>query len=554
MLRHRTVTITTACAVALAACSDATQLPMAPEAPAPSAAPRAQLSALAIVEPTLPAELPVDQSLAVPGRTFRAKTASELRTAIRDAVPGDQILLTPGASYVGYFNLPRKTVKTGFITIRTDLPESDYPAGVRVTPASAAKLAKIVAQGRNDPAIKAHAGARGFRFVGLEITVHDSVKSMGTIVMLGDNSARVLDSIPSDLVFDRTYIHGKPTQKILRCVMLNSGRTAIMNSTIDECHWDGMDSNGIGSVSSPGPVRIENNRIEGAGMGIFTGGSDPKVPGLSPSDFVIRNNHVTRPAAWKGVHSVKNLLEFKHMKRALVEGNLFENNWKDAQSGTAILFKSTNQQNRAPWSTTQDVTFRNNVVRNSPNGISIHASPEEYPVVPTARIKIENNLFYNIGTYAGTTGGRMIVVGGELKDVQFLNNTMIHNSPATHAMISDPHSSLAAGNFIARGNLITAGSSGWMTSGVGEGTKSLTAHWGTTWRFENNAFIGSVDSAYPTTTKFVASLTAAGFTNPSAGDYTLLSTSPLKGTGFLGADPGASTATLLQQATRVSAR
>ena len=568
MLRHLPVTRALACALALAACTDASSTltaPVPPDArtlahdvagdvaPPVGVQPRAALGAVAVVEPTLPAELPVDERLAITGRTFRPATTSELWAAIREAVPGDHILLRPGASYVGYFNLPRKAARTGFVTIRTDLPESEYPAGVRVTPARATRLAKIVAQGRNDPAIRAHPGARGWRFVGVEITVHDSVKTLGAIVMLGDNSARVLDSIPSDIVFDRTYIHAWPHQGVTRCVFINSGRTALLHSTISECHRDGFDSYGVGGVSSPGPVRIENNRIEGAGMGIFTGGSDPKVPGLSPSDFVIRNNHVTRPAAWKGVHSVKNLLEFKHMKRALVEGNLFENNWKDAQSGMAILFKSTNQQNRAPWSTTQDVTFRNNVVRNSPNGISIHASPEVYPVVPTARIKIEKNLFYNIGSYAGTTGGRMIVMGGELKDIQLLNNTMIHNSPATHAVISDPSSSLSAARFRARANVLTLGTSGWMSSGKGQGIASLDHHWRDTWEFTGNVLIGDTRRPnYPVNTLFVATLLDAGFTNPSIGDFSLLASSPVRNQGTTGADPGAPVATLLRHIARIA--
>ncbi|MBI2122939.1 MAG: hypothetical protein HYT96_02125, partial [Armatimonadetes bacterium] len=46
-----------------------------------------------------------------------------------------------------------------------------------------------------------------------------------------------------------------------------------------------------------------------------------------------------------------------------VDGNLFENNWQDAQGGTAILFTVRNQDGGAPWSVVQDVTFTNNIVR-----------------------------------------------------------------------------------------------------------------------------------------------------------------------------------------------
>ena len=67
-----------------------------------------------------------------------------------------------------------------------------------------------------------------------------------------------------------------------------------------------------------------------------------------PSDITIRKNHIAKNPAWKSQNWwVKNLIEFKSARRALIEGNVFENNWIDAdQCGlchflTAADFRAT---------------------------------------------------------------------------------------------------------------------------------------------------------------------------------------------------------------------
>jgi hypothetical protein len=46
----------------------------------------------------------------------------------------------------------------------------------------------------------------------------------------------------------------------------------------------------------------------------------------------------------------------------LIEGNVIENVWPDAQAGYAVLLKSENQGGTAPWTQTTDVTVRYNVL------------------------------------------------------------------------------------------------------------------------------------------------------------------------------------------------
>ncbi len=444
------------------------------------------------IVPTLPAELTLPTDSVEAGRKFRPTTASQFAQALRDARAGDVILLVPRSSYVGYFKLPQRPAPCGWVTVRTD---GVVPApGVRMTPeaSDSLSLARIVAFGRNDPALHAMPASCGFRFVGVEFAVADTVTSMGTLLRIGDNSYTELSQVPRDIVFDRVYIHGRPTLGLTRCVWLNSAASAVVNSSVQECHRKGFDSNAIGVISSPGPLRIENNDLQGAGMGIFFGGSDPKILNLSPSDIVIRRNHVWRPITWKTTWTIKNLLEFKHGIRVLVEENVFENNWVAAQSGTAIVFKSTNQNGRCTWCQTADMTFRRNVVRHSPNGMSIAARPETYPATPAARFLIAENLFEDIGAFNETTGGRMLVISGDVRDISIIGNRLLHGSfKATHAIIEDTTAAFGGGQrLLLRDNLATLGTSGVFSSGIGQGIKSLTSMWRDTWTSIGNIWVG----------------------------------------------------------------
>jgi hypothetical protein len=90
----------------------------------------------------------------------------------------------------------------------------------------------------------------------------------------------------------------------------------------------------------------------------------------------IRRNTVYKPLSWKvgdpsyaGKHwTVKNLFEAKAGKNITVDGNTFENNWVDGQSGVGILYTVRNQECTAPWSTVQSASFTNNTVKNAEGG------------------------------------------------------------------------------------------------------------------------------------------------------------------------------------------
>src|SRR5690606_5318359 len=133
---------------------------------------------------------------------------------------------------------------------------------------------------------------------------------------------------------------------------------------------------------------------------IMFGGADPKFSGMVPADIEIRRNHLMKPLSWRSQGwSVKNLLELKNARRVLIEANLLENNWADAQTGFAVVLKSQNQSGRCTWCVTEDVTFRYNRIVNSPGGFNLMATQATNGggAVAANSISIHHNVLERVG-------------------------------------------------------------------------------------------------------------------------------------------------------------
>jgi len=480
----------------------------------------------------------------------RVPAGGDLQAAINAARPGDEIRLAAGGTWTGNFVIPATTScsVSSWITLRSDVSDAQLPAaGVRMTPAAATGLAKIVTV--NSMAALGTAGPTcGWRLLALEIVSNTPATILNYgILKVGDSSdlQTSLSSVPQDFILDRVYVHGSTTATLRRCVVLNSSRTAVLNSWISECHAKGFDSQAIAGWNGPGPYLIENNFLAGAGENVMFGGGDPGIFGLSPSDITIRGNHIWKDPTWKGKWTVKNLFELKNARRVLIENNVFENNWADAQQGMAIVIKSSQDAcGTCTWEGTTDVTFRYNIVRNSPRGFHVQAvdcTGQACVDVHVQRVRAENNLFENIGTFNGTgTDGFLTLLFHDLTDVALLHNTFIGNLPTTGiATVMDLGAGAARRLQIDEN--IFAGHADYavLYSGVQVGTASLQAMAGTSWSYQRNV-TGNVNPAY--VSKFpVASWypTLAGIGFTSATDYRLSSSSPFKGRGTGGTDPGA---------------
>lgn len=429
-----------------------------------------------------PVELPrtsVDTRLVTPtGRRLLVRAGGLLQAAIDTARPGDVIALEQGAEFVGHYRLRRKS-GDGWITIRTAGSDATLPApGTRMTPARAASamLPRILTPDIS-PAIGTDSGAHHYRILGVEVGATSTVTSQSGLVTLGASGTyqSQASEVPHHIILDRVWVHGRPSLYLKRCVTLNSGHSAVIDSYLDDCHADGQDSQAIVGWNGPGPFLIENNYLAGAGENIMFGGADPSIPNLLPSDITIRNNFVYKPAAWKGRWSVKNSLEFKAAQRVLVEGNVFDGNWADGQVGFMWNIKSSNQGGSCTWCVTQHVTLRYNILRNTGGGVTVSGAEGMGPALPTNHIAIMHNVMERIdveGTaYVGigrpfqvssvhdltidhnlidnTTTTSLVMFANNIgRNFRFTNNAAYKGSYGLHGLATYAPAAYVAGNGI----------------------------------------------------------------------------------------------------------
>lgn len=485
---------------------------------------------------TGPPELPrvyIDTHLVPPtGRRITVNAGDDLQRALDDAQPGDVLLLAPGAVFVGSFTLPRKN-GNGWITIRTAAPDAELPPeGSRITPAFASRLPKIVSGAEDTPALRTAPGAHHYRLLALEITVRSDVRSNGAIVQLGGwrDQTRLAD-VPHHIIVDRSFVHGHASLNTKRCIAMNSAYTAVVDSYVADCHDRGFDSQAIIGWNGPGPFKIVNDYLEGSGENVMFGGGDPAISELVPSDIEIRHNHFFKPLSWKGVWTVKNILEFKNAQRVLVEGNVFENNWLDAQVGFALVLKSDNQSGGAPWSVTRDVTIRYNKLLNSPGGVDIMATGNNIRE-PANRILITDNLFDLRGTERLGGLGRLWQLVEDPFEIDIEHNTGLADSIAL--MLDTRQKS----HVVIRDNIITRGAYGIYGTSRGEGNPAIDFYLpGSV--ITNNLLIGRSPAQYPAGNFFVANTSDVGFVDFDHANYRLRRGSRFKGAGSDGRDLGA---------------
>ena len=413
----------------------------------------------------LPRNVPrVPRELADRPCTRRVKAGANLQDAIDKAKGSDVLCLAPGARYVGNFELKRRG-DTAWVVIRTEIADSDVAkAGERVRPSKSANLGKIVARpgDGSSSALATAPGARGWYLVLLEITT-DSTLPQGPTALINFGGGNVKDEerIARDLVLDRVFAHGWPEQTLRRCIALNSGATMIVDSWLDECHEKGADSQAINGSNGPGPYLIENNTLAGAGENVMFGGSDPRTSGLSPSDIVIRRNHIVTPPHWMERWTKKNIIETKNARRLLLENNVIEGSWADGQEGYAINLKSANQGGQCGWCISADIIIRHNLIRNVGAGINVNGlGGARFPVDSTSRrIEITENFVDGVGAPPYRGSGRLWMILSGTEGLLISQNTSLAapNADLKNSLLLGSRKTTSAINLVFERNVMTRG-------------------------------------------------------------------------------------------------
>ena len=501
---------------------------------------------LNLTAPALPALL--NTTYAAPtGQAITVGAGGNLQSAINNASCGDEILLSAGVTYSGNFVLPARQCASNPVHIRTagTLP----PEGVRVSPLVAAGFAKLVSPVNGDAALKAAPGARGYRIVALEITVAAGVTLNYGVLRIGEGNESSLTQLPGSVTIDRSYVHGNATGNIQRCITLNGVATAVIDSYVSECHASGFEAQAIIGWAGPGPFKIVNNYLEGAGENILFGGAKALITGVTPSDIEIRRNYLYKPPSWLGVWTVKNSFELKHAQRVLFEGNVLRNTWVSAQVGYIILLQSIEEN---PWAVVNDVTMRYNWVESSASGINFMANGGPTPNLnPMSRTLFENNVVADIGHPGFLGEGKLLQL---LNGTQGFRGLMIRHNTFMHSTLAGAAhgvSVLVDGNSSARDlttiqildNLISVTNFGVGGTGTGaDATRTLNTFFGSGWDFRGNAFPAEPNSStFPAGNFFPATLASLGLD----ASFKLPAGSVLSGKGTDGKDVGADIPALL---------
>jgi hypothetical protein len=263
----------------------------------------------------------------------------------------------------------------------------------------------------------------------------------------------------------------------------------------------------------------------------------------------VRRNYFYKPLSWREGEdnfggtkwTVKNLFELKSARRVVIDGNVFENSWRESQDGWAILFTVRGEGNQIPWATIEDVEFTNNIVRHAASGFQIfgHDNRPGHISQQTRRITIRNNVFEDINSarWCGPNlvCGHFIFISDGTDAVTVDHNTIFQTGSVIEA--DGP----AHTNFVFRNNIAPHNDYGVHGSGRAPGTDSLDHFFSPGYVFRRNLIAGATESfhPYPLDNSYpLASEFDAQFVDRAGGDYRLRSTSYGYQSGTDGKDVG----------------
>ena len=490
---------------------------------------------LAVVAQALPAPMEIEAAGEAPA-TIRVASGGDLQGALDRARAGDVIELAAGAAFTGNFVLPAKTGNR-YTVLRTAATAGLPDRAGRISPAHAGKLARLQSP-NGTAALRTAPGAHHWRLMLLEFG--PNAGGVGDILVLGDGTiAQAGEATPHDLIVDRCYLHGDPARGQKRGIALNSAATIVTGSYVSDIKSATQDAQAIAGWSGPGPYLIENNYLEASGENFMLGGATPAANGIIPSDVTFRRNHVSRPPSWRSQNwTVKNLFELKNARRVLIEGNLFENHWVDAQPGYAIVLTPRGERGAAPWATVEDVTFRYNIVRNVAAGFNMLARDDAGPSGTLKRVRIADNLFLRLDREAWGGNGAFMQIGEGPSDIVVEHNTIMHTGNVLTVYGGSRSAPSVAERFVFRNNIAPHNANGVIGQGLGVGSDSIDTF------FPGSVFLRNVlaggrasrypgDNLFPEMDKFTQQ-----FVNHAGGDYRLKPDSDFRRAASDGADLG----------------
>lgn len=455
---------------------------------------------------------------------IQVKAGGDLQGAIESAKYGDVIVLEAGATYRGPITLPFKESSSDsnqYITITTSNLKGIPAENQRVNPQLHAQAMPKIVGPNSSVAIATEERAHHYKFVGIEFSPAEDSKYLYNLIDLGRSDYKSLDQFPHHLIFDRCYVRSTGLNKARRGFGLNSGDTTITNSYIAGFAGAGDETQGICGWNGPGPFKIVNNYIEGGGQNIMFGGADPAVPNLVPSNIEIRRNFLYKPTEWFGSATIKTMLELKNARNVVIDGNVVESGGLTG----AFVFTVRNQNGRAPWSTLEDITVTNNIVRHSSTGFSILGRDTYQQSQQAKRIRIANNLLVDV-----VPDYSAVFMIGCCADTVTVENNTVQQTGNIMTCYSTSHA-----NFVFRNNIVQFNQYGVVCP---PNTLSPDSRGNTIVDNRGQIAANGYPQNVPRTNSVVSSLNDVGFVNYPEGDWRLTQQAKAKRKGSDGKPVG----------------
>jgi hypothetical protein len=234
------------------------------------------------------------------------------------------------------------------------------------------------------------------------------------------------------------------------------------------------------------------------------------------------------------VWQVKNLLELKNARQVQIDHNVLQNNWLQAQNGTAVVFTPRNQYGSCTWCVVEDVTFEQNVVRNTAAGFQILGFDNLYPSQQTNAIRIRHNEVSGLDKATWGGNGYLATLTGGARDITIDHNTIISPAGGGLIMVDGP----VVTGFVFTNNVARHNSYGILGAGQSVGNGSIAAYFPDS-TVTRNVFAGGKASLYPSGNLFptIADF-ESHFADYAAGAYSLKPGTDWAGAGTDGLDLG----------------
>jgi PKD repeat protein len=296
------------------------------------------------------------------------------------------------------------------------------------------------------------------------------------------------------------------------------------------------------TTGAPGAVRVRWQAVPGATeyrvYGRAAGAENIywTVTGTEFIDTGASGSSEAVPISAGTLWSVKNIFELKNARNVVVAENIFENHWRESQSGYAIVLTPRNSGGGCNWCVVENVRFEYNVVRNVAAGINV-LGYDSSPTRQTTNISVTHNLFTGLNTTLGGNGWFMLI-GDEPRNITINHNTVDSNGNAlvyTYGGNSTDPREIYGLEMVA--NASRHGSYGFNGQYFTYGTGILNGYYPAA-VFSANYLSGASLSRYPAGT-LAAGLFQDQFVSTSGGDYTVRAGSILKGAAPDGSDIGA---------------